>query len=252
MKDNKIRILNLIMPIISVAMIFLIWAIAAAKVDSEYILPSIRQTAVEFVQLLKSKQFYISLTFTVFRSLIAFVVSFTIAFVLSILSNKVRYAKGVITPIISIMRALPTIAIVLLLLFWTNSKVAPVIVTLIVVLPTLYTHLESALFSLDKTVSEAGRVDGADEKAVFLTIELPQILPAIYSGIGSGISLNFKLMVAAEVISQTAKSMGYMLNVSKVYFEIAEMLALVCFIVILGVIVECFFGFLAKKSSSWK
>ena len=150
------------------------------------------------------------------------------------------------------MRALPTIAVVLLLLFWTNSKIAPIIVTMLVVLPTTYTHIESAFFALDKTVLEAGRVDGANEKNVFLKIELPQILPSIYSAVGSGISLNFKLMVAAEVISQTANSLGYMLNTSKVYFEIANMLAIVCFAVIFGLIVEIVFSRLSKKSSAWK
>jgi ABC-type nitrate/sulfonate/bicarbonate transport system permease component len=119
-------------------------------------------------------------------------------------------------------------------------------------LPTSYTHIESAFLSIDKTVIEAGRVDGANEKSVFLKIELPQILPAVYTGVGSGLSLNFKLMVAAEVIAQTANSIGYMLNTSKVYFEIANMLAIVCFSVIFGLIVETIFSYLSKKSSSFK
>ena len=166
----------------------------------------------------------------------------------NILSKKVKYAKGLIKPLVAIMRALPTIAIVLLLLFWTTSNIAPIVVTTIVVAPTLYTHIESAFFTLDKNIAEAGRVDGADEKAVFCKIELPQILPSIYTGIGSGISLNFKLMVAAEVISQTAKSIGFILNTSKVYFEVAKMLALVCVVVILCIIIESIFNHLARKA----
>ena len=249
---NKEKLLNLIIPLVSVGVILLVWAVAAFKIDSEYILPSVTQTAEEFFALLKSKEFYVSLFLTLFRSFVAFTVSFVLAFGFAILANKIKYFRSIISPIISIMRALPTIAIVLLLLFWTNSKVAPIIVTAIVVLPTLYTHIDSALFSLDKTVAEAGRVDGANEKAVFKLIELPQIAPAIYSGVGSGISLNLKLMVAAEVIAQTAKSIGYLLNTSKVYFEVAQMLAIVCFVVILGVIIESVFNRLSKKSGDWK
>lgn len=252
MKEKREKILNLIIPLLSVGTMLFVWAIAALAVDSEYILPSIGQTVSALFNVLKSKLFYVSLLFTMLRSLLAFAISFALAFVFAILAGKVKYFKSIISPIISVMRALPTIAIVLLLLFWTNSKVAPIIVTAIVVLPTSYTHIESALFALDKTVSDAGRVDGADEKAVFCMIELPQIAPALYSGIGSGISLNIKLMVAAEVIAQTAKSIGYLLNTSKVYFEIAQMLALVCIMVVLGVIIESIFNKLAKKSGSWK
>lgn len=252
MKGKLEKTLNLILPVATVMTVVLVWAIASKSIGNEYILPSVTQTMEEFLVLLKSANFYRSFAFTLLRSLVAFVLSFVLAFALSTFSVKLRYARKVIAPIISITRALPTIAIVLLLLFWTNSKIAPLIVTMLVVLPTLYTHIESAFLSLDKTVIEAGRVDGANEKNVFMKIELPQMLSSIYSGIGSGISLNFKLMVAAEVIAQTAHSIGYMLNTSKAYFEIAQMLALVSFSVIFGVIVEAIFGALSKKASKWK
>ena len=248
MKKNEEKILNLILPTISILAVIIIWAVASSIIDSEYILPSVSKTMQEFFALFSSAEFYTAFFSTLLRSLIAFIISFVVSFILAILSIKIKNAKSVIFPIISILRALPTIAIVLLLLFWTNSKIAPIIVTMLVVLPTSYTHIESAFFALDKTVEEAGRVDGADEKAVFYYIQLPQILPAIYSGVGSGVSLNFKLMVAAEVISQTAYSIGYMLNTSKVYFEIAEMLALVLTAVIFGVIIEAIFNKLSKKA----
>ncbi|MBE7083348.1 MAG: ABC transporter permease subunit [Clostridiales bacterium] len=252
MKSKKEKILNLILPIITVVTLILVWAVSSAVIDSEYILPSVKVTAEKFFALFTAKDFYTAFLSTLFRSLVAFVFSFSIGFILAFVSVKIKFARKVIFPIISVMRALPTIAIVLLLLFWTNSKVAPIIVTLIVVLPTSYTHIESALFALDKTVTEAGRVDGADEKQIFLMVELPQITPSVYSGVGSGISLNFKLMVAAEVISQTAYSLGYLLNTSKVYFEIAQMLALVVVSVIFGVLIETVFNFLSKKAGEWK
>ena len=69
---------------------------------------------------------------------------------------------------------------------------------------------------------------------------------------GSGFSLNLKLMVAAEVISQTAYSIGYMLNTSKIYFEVATMIALVLVTVAIGLIIEGVFSFLSKKAGKWK
>lgn len=252
MKDKRAKILNRILPLVTVLVLILVWALAGAIVNSQYILPSVKLTAEKFFALFFDKTFYSAFFLTLLRSLIAFIFSFAVAFVLAIFSTKFDLFKSAVSPIISVMRALPTIAVVLLLLFWTNSQVAPVIVTTLVVLPTLYTHIESAFFALDKTIAEAGRVDGADEIRVFTKIQLPQAMPSIYSGIGGGISLNFKLMVAAEVIAQTANSIGYLLNTSKVYFEIAQMLATVCVAVIFGVIVEFIFNRLSKKVSDWK
>lgn len=244
--------LNLILPIITLLAVVLIWAVASAVVDSEYILPSVGQTLKSLLLLLKSAEFYKSFALTLLRSLVAFIISFSLGFALAFLRSRVKITAKIIDPLVSVMRALPTIAVVLLLLFWTNSKVAPIIVTMLVVLPTSYTNLYAGFESVNKNSVEAGLVDGANGKQVFAFIEFPQIAPVFYKGIGSGISLNFKLMVAAEVLAQTANSLGYMLNTSKVYFEIAQMMALVIVAVAVGVLIEIIFNKISENSGSWR
>ena len=246
------KVISFLLPLLTVLAIFLIWEVASAVIGSEYILPSLGQTLTSLLNLFKQAEFYKSLGFTLLRSLISFILSFVLGFIFAFLSSKSKVVRGIVNPLMSIVRALPTIAIILLLLFWTNSKIAPIIVTMLVVLPTSYTHLYSAFDSVDKTAVEAGRVDGANEKQVFSFLVFPQIAPAFYSAIGSGISLNFKLMVAAEVLAQTANSIGYMLNTSKVYFEISQMMALVLVSVAVGVIVELIFTKISLKTGEWK
>jgi NitT/TauT family transport system permease protein len=250
MKDRKNKILNLILPLITIVAIVCFWAVASKTIDNEYILPSVMETASSFVTLFSKGEFYLSLLYTFIRSLVAFLFSFVVGFCLAVLSAKNVYASRVVSPVVSVLRALPTIAVILLLLFWTNSQIAPIVVTVLVVLPTVYTNVKNALTGIDKTVCEASRVDGAGEIQVFCKIEAPLIKSTIYSAIGSGFSLNFKLMVAAEVIAQTAKSIGYMLNSAKVYFETAEMIALVCVAVIVGLIVESVFNLLSERAKN--
>lgn len=242
------RLLNFILPIITVFAVLLLWTVAARAVGSEYILPSVWLTAEALVNVLGEGEFYAALGGTLIRSLISFGLSFSIAFVLALASEKLKYAERIIAPVVGIIRALPTVAVVLLLLFWTNSLIAPVIVTMLVVLPTSYTQLKSAFEAVDKSVVEAGRVDGAKESEVFFYLELPLIKSSALRAAGGGISLNFKLMVAAEVLAQTANSIGYILNTAKVYFEIARMLAVVTVAVFFGVVAEAFFNKLAKKA----
>lgn len=245
-------VLNLILPFIAIGCILLVWSLAALAIDSEYVLPTVTDTAKEFFALFVNAKFYSALLQTMLRSLIAFSISFVMAFPLAIITVKLRFADKFIDTLISVVRALPTIAVVLILLFWTSSKVAPVIVAMLVVMPTAYTQIVNSFNALDKTVAEAGRVDGADEFQVFRCIELPQTTYALFSTIGSGLSLSLKLMVAAEVVAQTANSIGYMLNTSKAYFEISEMLALVCVSVIFGVAVELIFNFFSRRAGSFR
>ena len=247
---RKDKILNFVCPAVTVAVILLLWTAAAIAADSDYILPSVGKTVAKAFSLLGSGEFYAALGGTLARVLIAFISSFAIAFALAFSSYKSETAKKFVAPFIRILRALPTVAVVLLLLFWTNSRVAPVVVTMLVVLPTLYTDLCGAFSGVDKDAVKMCRAFRVPEKRVFFKVVLPQITPNALYAAGAGLSLNLKLMVAAEVLAQTARSLGYLLNSAKVYFEIAEMLALVTFTVILGVITESVFSVFAKKAGA--
>lgn len=246
------KIVNLILPLVTVLCILLLWTIASNKIGSEYILPSVSKTFSALKEIISTYKFLRAFINTFLRSLIAFCISFALASVMAFLANRFVKALKVIQTLISIIRALPTISIVLILLFWTNVQVAPVIVTMLVVLPTTYTHIKSALDGVDKSALEAGMVDGAGKVNLFFRVELPQIAPAVYSAIGAGLSLNFKLMVAAEVLSATVKSLGNTLNVYNYNAQIAEMLAVVITAVVFGIIVEFIFNKISAKTGEWR
>lgn len=252
MKNKREKILNISLPIISLLTVIGIWVLASLSVDSEYILPSVLQTLRAFVVVVKSAEFYSSLAFTLLRTLISFVLSFSVASVCLFLSKRYRVARGLISPIISILRALPTVSIVLLLLFWTNSQVAPVIVTMLVILPSTYTGLGGLYDGIDKGQIRMCKAFSVDRKSIIKRVILPQMAPSLFLLVGSNLSLNLKLMVAAEVLSATPKSIGYMLNTSKVFFEIASLLSLVCVCVVLGLLIEWLFGLISKKVGAWQ
>ena len=242
------KLLNALLPFLTVAVIFGLWGLAAAKVDSEYVLPTVGDTFAALWELLKSAEFYRAYFGTLLRSVVAFTIAFFLAFIAAFVAYKCDKAKRALKPLIVIIRALPTIAVVLLLVLWTSSFVAPVIVTFLVVFPTLYNNLYAALCGIDKDLNEMCKVFGVSNKKRLTKVVFPQIAPEFITSAGAGLTLNLKLMVAAEVLAQTARSMGYLLNTSKIYFEISTMLALVLITVITGLIIEFLFSFWAKKA----
>lgn len=249
---KKDKILNLLLPLLTVGCILIIWSVFARVIDNQFLLPNLKLTFTSLITLFGSGEFYLAFVYTLLRSVVAFIVSFILATTLALIGNANQTIKRVIKILISICRALPTIAVVLLLLFWTNSQVAPVIVTMLVVLPTVYTNVDNSLNEIDKDQLEMCKLFNVDKKVVLTKVKIPQIAPSMVNTIGSGLSLNLKLMVAAEVLSQTANSLGYMLNTSKVYFEIAMMIAIVLVTVILGIVIESAFSKLSERLGKWK
>ena len=247
----KNRILDFTIPAISVAAIVLLWGVAAIIADKDY-LPSVGDTFLATFKLMtgsgafNSAVFYRAFFGTLLRSVIAFLISYFLAFICAYLSYKSDGVKRTLAPIIIIIRTLPTIAVVLLLVLWTNSRVAPVVVTFLVVFPTLYNNLYAALLGIDKDLNEMCKVFGVKNSDRIKKVVFPQIAPEFISAAGAGLTLNLKLMVAAEVLAQTARSMGYLLNTSKIYFEYPTMLALVLVTVVAGLIIEGAFSLLVK------
>ena len=249
---KKEKITSWLLPLITFGCIIAIWSASAFAVDSQYVLPSVSLTLEALGELLVDKSFYIAFALTFLRVIIAFIVSFVLAFVFAHLVKKYAVLEKVINPVVSVIRSLPTIAVVLLLLCWTNSQIAPVVVTMLVVLPTLYTNLCSAFDGVDKEVVEMCYLFNVDKKKIYKSVKVPATLPSILVSIGSGIALNLKLMVAAEVLAATANSLGGKLSFANYNLQVATMFALVVVTIITGVVIESIFSYASKKVGEWK
>lgn len=243
------KILNLIVPLISVLCVVALWIVLALVVNNAYLMPGFFTTLKEFFRLFTAPEFYDAFFSTVLRSLISFVFALSLALVLSFLTFENKIAKSAVAPIISIIRVLPTIAVVLLLLVWTDSFIAPIVVTFLVVFPTIYLNIESAINSIDYDQVECSKTFGADDKYIFRKVVFPQILPNFFSAVGAGLSLNVKLMVAAEALALTVNSMGNLLQLAKLYDQMVTMMALVLVTIILGLIIEGVFSYIGKRVS---
>lgn len=249
-KSKKIQ--NLILPLISLLSLLAVWGVSARILGKEYILPTVGSTFRSMISMFGKLSFYRALLFTLLRSIVAFAVSFSLAFIFAYFSKKSYKFKKIISPFISIMRALPTVAIILLLIVWTNSYVAPIIVTMLVVLPTIYVSVYNSIDVVDPKQIEMCKLYGLSDRAILKQVQIPQILPPMLVSAGTGLSLNLKLMVAAEVISATSRSIGALLNNASQTAEVSQMLAIVVVTVVLGLIIEGIFSILSKKAGKWK
>ena len=86
--NKKSKLLNLILPLITVLCILVIWSVASYSIGSEYILPSVKDTLDALILLLAEQSFYVAFFLTLLRSVIAFVLSFI--FFSRSMSRKIR------------------------------------------------------------------------------------------------------------------------------------------------------------------
>ena len=243
------------MPFIALAIVLAIWAIVAASINSQIIFPSLQSTIEAFFELLTQKSFYTSLGNTLGRVLLSFVISFAFALVFAILSSLLKDVGKVVSILTSIMRTIPTMSIILLALIWLSTLNAPMLVAILVIFPLQYAGLLNAIVNVDPRLIEMAKIYKVPLKKQILMLYLPEAAPSVFSTIKSTISLNVKLIIAAEVMAQTRASMGLQMQQASMYLEMHVLFAWTIVAVLLGLLLEGIVALVQKmviRSARWK
>lgn len=228
-----------------------VWLIAYACVKNEYVVPSVGSSFKELGKLLINAQFWTAFGWTFLRTFEAFIFSFLFAAAFAALSTLSKSFAAAVKPVISVLRTLPTLAIVLILLIWTTPKVAPVIVTVLVLFPIIYSRLIAAICGIDGGLLDMAKVYRIKKRDVLFKICLPQTIPNILPQTGADISLGLKVTISAEVLANTYKSLGGLMQNARLYLDMPRLAALTVITVLVGLIIDFAFAQLARVTYKW-
>lgn len=230
---------NLIWSLLSVAFLFAVWQLACRRADNGYLIPSVPESLSAMGRLLTEGGFWRAFSQTFLRTLNAFFISFLLALFFSIVSYLVPAIGRFLSPVISFLRSLPTMAVLLLLLVWTTPKEAPVIVAFLALFPILYAGMSAAFSAVPSDLIEMSRVYKVPLWRRIVRLYLPFAAPYVLRESASALSFSLKLVVSAEVLANTAQSLGGMLQEARIFLEMPRMFALTLVTVAAGFFLEC-------------
>jgi len=219
-------------------MVLVIWYFACWWIDVELILPTPAQAFIHIGAYLKDISFWVSLGWTYLRCIESFLIAFLIALGLAVLAYSKKEAEKFINPFMAFIRAIPTMAIILILIISIAPEGTPIVVAGIVICPTLYQSFLTSLKQIDQKLVEMTNIYHVSKKNQIFKFYIPTVLPGILENSATGFSLNIKLIIAAEAMAQTRNSIGKLMQYAKISIEIEKLFALTIIAVILSVISE--------------
>lgn len=256
MVKSKISIIklikNIIFPLVGLAIFFLAWFIIAKTINLDLILPPPSTSFSSLIILFKESFFWIAVGNTLLRTIISFSISFICAIIFAVLGYLIKPVSQISSPIISILRSIPTMSIILLSLIWFNNNIAPVVISAIIIFPILYSAFLSSLNEVDKGLIEMSNFFKIPKIRQVFRLYIPSIASSGLSAIQSALSFNVKLIIAAEVLASTTLSMGRYMQVSKIYLDTPELLAWTIMAIALSYFLEIFISILKKIIIRWK
>lgn len=229
---------DLVFTVLGVLLFVAVWWIAAAAYGKELVFPTPVAALHALWDTLKSIYFWRAFAGSLWRSLVAFVGACVLAIVCAYVAKACKPLRQILTPIIGIIRSLPTMSVILLFVLLLSSQWTPLFVSGLVIFPVLYSGIDAALSAIPPELEETARLYGGGAWYKFSKVYLPLSAPAFLRVAGGAASLTLKLTVAAEVLAQTRQSLGLMMQQTRIYFEIGQLMALTIVVVIAALVLE--------------
>jgi NitT/TauT family transport system permease protein len=174
---------------------------------------------------------------------IAFLIGM-ILLILMILKNEIIY---LFKPLITILKTVPVASIIIVLLIWFGSGKSPLIITTLVILPIMIESFATGYKNIDRSTIEELKMVGSNNLYAIFKVYIPMIRPFIFMGLIQSMGLGIKVMVMAELISQTRYSIGNQIYLQKINLNMASLFAWTFVLVIIVVIIELFINHIKKK-----
>ncbi len=155
-----------------------------------------------------------------------------------VLTHLLWVADLIFSPMLKVIRAVPVIAISILLFLFFESEALPVCIVCLMVMPLIWQTVYDGLNNPDRQLLEMARVYKLGRFKTFWFVKLPKVLPMLLSSAVSALGLGFKSGIAAEVISLPKKALGTTLWQSKGNVDFTEIYVVTLTVVILSLIIE--------------
>lgn len=229
-----------------------VWHIGARVVDNRILLVTPGQVVRELASMLGEIEFYKTVGLSLLRIGGGFLAGFAAAVILASLSSGHRLLEEALSPVMTLLKAIPVASFVVLLLIWWGSSFLAVAICFVVVLPNIYINTLEGLKNTDRQLLEMAQVFRVSARNRFFYIYRPAIAPFLYGSMKISLGMCWKSGVAAEVIGTPDHSIGEGLYLSKIYLDTAGVLAWTTVVILLSVFFEKCILWLAHRFFQWQ
>lgn len=216
----------------------LAWEVLSLIINQEIYLPSPFSTFIALVDLLKSKDTYITIAYSTYRTIFGFIISCLFGIISGYLCGTDQFFYDLFNPLIGIIRTVPVMSIIIIAIMWFKDTNVPIFVAFLMCFPIIWTNTVSGIKSTDQKLLQMCKIYNIKKTRIIKSVYFYSALPYIKAAMVSALGIGWKVTSAAEVLSLPKYSIGSHLYDSKVYLEIPSLFAWTAIIISLSYIFE--------------
>ncbi len=172
--------------------------------------------------------------------------------VLALISGLSRIGEAVLDGPIQIKRAIPSLALLPLLILWLGIGESMKIVTILLgVFVPIYIHTHNGLRTIDARYVELAQTVGLSQWDFVRRVVLPGALPGFLLGLRFAVTGAWLSLVVVEQINSTS-GIGYMMELARTYGQTDIIIVGLVLYGVLGLLSDGAVRLIQRKALSWR
>lgn len=170
--------------------------------------------------------------------IIGYIIFIVIGLILGIIIVKFRYIDENLTSLILGLQILPSICWLPFAILWYGLNESSII--FIIVMGSVFSiaiSVESSIKNINPIYIKAAKTLGAKGRRIYIDVILPASMPGFVAGMKQGWLFAWRALMAGEMLSATT-GLGQILIMGRDLSDISQVIVIMLFIIVLGLIVE--------------
>ena len=234
---TKNNLFKLLLYLLVAAVFLLIWEITALSVANEYFFPTLKSTFSALIKLGATSEFYISIALALLRVAIGLAAGTVAGIFFGTVSYLIPIAREFIAPMITVMKATPIAAIILILWFSMSDATLAIFVVFLMVTPIIWQNVYDGYRNIPNELKEVGVAYEIPFPRKLRILIVPSVAKYLIPAFITSIGLAWKAEIAAEIM--TYSNIGKSINDFKTLtYDTASVYAWAVTIVVMSMILE--------------
>lgn len=232
--------------LVSIAAVIAIWT-AATNLGwvNEALLPSPQEVTRAAVDAIADGSLWRNTLASLTRVIQGFAVAMLIAVPLGALMGMFTTVRGLIEPLVELLRPVPPIAFIPLAILWFGiGEASKVMIIAYGAFFPIFVNTMTGFRDVDRVHMRAAQTLGAERVHLFRDVVLPSAFPQIVTGARLGMGMAFIVLVAAELVA-SSEGLGFLINDARFSFRTDQIFVGIITIGILGFVLNV--GLLATE-----
>ncbi|MGV0722174.1 ABC transporter permease [Mycolicibacterium elephantis] len=237
---------------VSIVSVLTLWdALVRFEVFSPALLPSPAEVVEAAHAMLVEGTLVDDATASFRRALSGFLLGSAIGVTVGALTGRIRFARGVLEPLIQLVRPIPAIALVPLAILWFGiGEESKLFLTSLGVFFPVWINTHVGMSSTRDDYLRVASSVGASHSQVFGSVVLPSALPFVLTGLRQGIAMSLILIVASEQAGVT-EGLGFRLDQARLFSQPDRLFACLAALGVVGALADQIFHRATRGLVAW-